>query len=427
MVQKISRLYDSHVHFAMTGELKQRLNLSQLKSSEDLWQLPISKNQFQGDWLVGFGWDEYQWPEKDQNLNKIFLDKIFPDYPVLFSRKDGHKAWVNSKAIQHFPEIEHRDGILLENAHYALLRKIPFFSKEQIRSQILQTQDDFLKAGFTHLRDLSTSFNLLDVLSELEQEGKFKIFFKANFVCDQFKELEDLIEKIIERKNKQNQASKIQIQGVKLFYDGSLGSETALLSRKYPSQKIGIRLWNPVDLEKSIEKIWRSQLDVSIHVIGDQAVDEVVDIARKISSRGISGNLNLEHVQVVRPETISKMKGLHITCHMQPCHFLSDRLWLNEKLGELIKFAFPWESLRRAKIPLHFGSDSPIEVSSVFNNIRAIKSAESFGISKLNSSWITFHTAPVFLSDLGEKETFTLIDEDQEKVSEVWVVGKQVF
>ncbi|HPI40397.1 MAG TPA: amidohydrolase family protein [Pseudobdellovibrionaceae bacterium] len=461
--QTIENLFDSHVHFRMTGEIQSRLDLSKLKSSEELKTLHISPSHFLGDWIVGFGWDEYLWPEKDQNLNKTFLDKIFPHQPVLFSRKDGHRAWVNSLALTLNPEIESLDsclkdskgesvGILLENAHYALLRNLPRPSKNQIEEHLLRAQSLFHQAGFTHVRDLSTSMEQEMILRELNQNNKLKLFIKSNLVCDRFSELDSTLEKA--QVLKSEESNRIQFEGLKLFYDGSLGSETALLSKSYPlssstmqnwdkvDKNFGQRLWEPKELENAIEKIWKRGLDVSIHVIGDQAVDEVVDCARRVSANGIVGRLNLEHVQILRPETLQKMKNLHVRCHLQPCHFLSDRVWLKEKLGDLFSYAFPWEALRRAKIPFYFGSDSPIEPTSVFNNLRALNESAEAGIPQLQTEGglgvFQFHQAYDLWENLGsnkgikiqnskEQKTFTVLDVENHKIKEVWFQGEQLL
>src|SRR5690606_26804128 len=114
----------------------------------------------------------------------------------------------------------------------------------------------------------------------------------------------------------------LKVNGIKVFFDGSLGSETAFLSEPYRGSKnYGQLNWSLSEVEDLLRRVWQSGFEVSIHCLGDEAAHQVVLAARKIYAENISGLLNLEHVQLLRPETIQKMKSLHITCHMQPCHW----------------------------------------------------------------------------------------------------------
>ena len=48
--------------------------------------------------LITYGWHLANFPP--EGPRKEDLDAIFPDYPVLFIRSDGHGAWANSKALE---------------------------------------------------------------------------------------------------------------------------------------------------------------------------------------------------------------------------------------------------------------------------------------------------------------------------------------
>jgi predicted amidohydrolase YtcJ len=180
------------------------------------------------------------------------------------------------------------------------------------------------------------------------------------------------------------------VQGIKLFFDGTLGSDTAYLSKCGCSAKKFA--WSREDLENLIRQCWTHGFEVAVHTIGDEAVDHVVRIARKImAANEITGWLNLEHVEVMRPETLQMMKALHVRCHMQPCHWLSDRAWIKEKLGELYKYAFPWGAISRSGIPLHFGSDSPVAKISLWDNQRALRESIKEKIPPLKGEVLDFH------------------------------------
>jgi len=138
-----------------------------------------------------------------------------------------------------------------------------------------------------------------------------------------------------------------------------------------------------------------------------------VQTAGKISAQGFVGRLNLEYGQVLRPETIQMMKPLHVRCHMQPCHWLSDRQWLKAKLMGLYKYVFPWEALRAAQIPISFGCDSPIEPTSFFANKMALEQSPKEDIKKFTGDLAVVHGHP----DASYTNSWTVIEDD--KIKEV--------
>lgn len=416
-LQVIDNCFDSHCHFMATGQVALGLKLQFLKAAKNetdlirlLSEIQIIPEYFRSNWLTGFGWDHQVWP--DQKLpSKFILDQIFPDIPVFFSRIDGHASWLNSKAISilsgmgfDFNQDDKNiirlqdgtpSGILLEAAHIQALQKLPDFNETQVKSFLIEAQKIFNSAGFTHVRDLSMTLQNWKCLSDLYNENKLTLCIESFITAENILDLPRVLNDI--QWIHKNPCPQLKINGVKFFLDGSLGSETAYISENYLKNKTskGQFHWKQNDIIDLLKQCWSQSLEVAVHCIGDQAVHEIVMAAREVSANGILGRLHLEHVQLVRPETIQLMKPLHITCHMQPCHWLSDHEWLPRVLNEKsMKYLFPWELIRKNKIPIFFGSDSPIEPTSLFNNFKAIVQSPNskFIIPKLMMDWKMFHS-----------------------------------
>ena len=94
---RINACFDSHVHWAATGEFAGRLRLESLRSPSDVMALKPEPSHYHGEWLLGFGWDDNSWSEKP---TREVLDKWFPSVPVALSRRDGHALWVNTEALR---------------------------------------------------------------------------------------------------------------------------------------------------------------------------------------------------------------------------------------------------------------------------------------------------------------------------------------
>lgn len=415
MFFKIPNAFDSHCHFLATGQVALGLSLINLKSPEDVQNLKIQPHHYQGSWLVGFGWDQNQWQKKEfPDVSK--LDKYFPTTPVFFSRNDGHASWINSSGLNELKKNDYdftvdppggkieKDkngnptGMLFDQAHINALVKLPKFEDQQNKKFILKSQAIFNQGGFTHVRDLSMTLATWQILSGLADKKELTVCVEGFVTIESLADLTMVLEEIQRLKNAANPY--LRMQGIKLFLDGSLGSKTAFLSQNYLSVNSGAKscgklCWEMEDVKKALIFAWTKKLDFAVHTIGDEAAHQVVKLARSISGEGLLGRLHMEHVQILRPETIQMMKPLHITCHMQPCHWLSDHTWLKDVIPDgLLKHSFPWESLRKNKIQLQFGSDSPIEVPSLIRNSQALKESALLGWPKFAADWIPFHSHP---------------------------------
>lgn len=384
-------------------------------------QIKVTKNQA-NEWTTGFGWDERHLPfKKIWSLSEI--DQQFDKNPIYFSRVDGHAGITNSLGKELLAQKGiHSDhgNIFFELDHYAALNSLPQPTLAEIREALIQACRYFNSNGYTHVRDMeSTEAAFLEAI-KLEKEGLLTLRVDWNFLCEKAQDIEGVIAAM---KRSKSLSSKLNhVAGLKIYMDGSLGSRTAWLSQPYADngqQSKGI--WSIGHLDEVMEKVWTEGFPLAVHAIGDAAADFIVERARALSARGIAGHLHLEHVEVLRDETIQKMKPLHVRCHVQPCHLLSDQEWLRERLGTLYRFAFPWEAIRKAKIPMSFGHDSPIEEADVFSTLKAIELGKALGIAELRADPWEFMSHPTDTDVFGE----TVFE--NEKVLSVHFLGKKVF
>lgn len=419
---KIPRLYDSHVHWLGTGQMAMGLQLFDLNRAEDIAQIKVEPSYFRGSWLVGFGWDQTKW--SDQAMpSKALLDQIFPDYPVMLQRVDGHCSWLNSMALESLGYECSHSGILQEEEHFKAYSSLPPLSEPQLRQALKRGMEIYNQAGFTHIRDMTCTEAQWRAAKLLEDSGELTLYVQENFLCEHPKEMDQVLAALEEARR--FESAHLKAQGIKIFFDGTLGSNTAWLSKQESCHGCGTRAfsWSAEDLESLFKKAWSKGFEVAVHTIGDEAAHQVVLAARKVmATNQYTGWFNLEHVEVLRPETISMMKALHVRCHMQPCHWLSDRVWLREKLGDLYKYAFPWGALSKMGIPLHFGSDAPVARCSFWDNQRALAESVKEKIPALKGEVAEFHSFPAGGS---LTETYTVFDD--QVLKEIVFDGKVIL
>ncbi len=407
--------YDSHVHWLATGQMKYRLDLSQLKSQEDIKSLKIDPHFFQGDWLLGFGWDQSLWEQK-QFPDKKILDQLFPETPVSFSRADGHATWCNTEALKRIgladakgrtqnplPEIQggkieldsegQATGILIDSAERLIDQVLPVPDQNQIRRYLMQGMQIFNRAGITHIRDLTCTPEQWASVVHLDKSGLLTLAVEEFFGAYEPKDFLPMLQAAIEAKK--DKLKRVRVMGVKVFFDGALGSEGALLSQCYcRTQNKGLSILTEAELKDMMLQTWTAGLALAVHVIGDEAADRVSTVACELWDQGQTGQLHLEHVEMLRTETIKKLQGRQVICHLQPCHWHTDKRWLKEKLGGLYQFVFPWRALQEANIPFFFGSDSPIEEPSLLSNLKALEDSALNSIPKLLGSFTNYHQHP---------------------------------
>ncbi len=415
MVEQISNCYDSHTHFLATGQIASGLQLHSLQSAEEVGALPLKPTFFRGDWLTGFGWDQNKWLAKDFPKLET-LDHFFPDRPVLFSRIDGHASWINTLAMKELQKkgLHVSKGILIEQEHIKALSLLPDFTEIQIKQFLIESQKIFNRAGFTHVRDLSMDLKTWNSLVRLYEEKSLTVCLESFITTEGLSKLDGTLNLVKQMKN--NTCPQLRMMGVKFFVDGSLGSKTAYLSENYlNSNDSGRLMWTRDELVEAFAQVWTAGHDIAVHCIGDECAHLVVRAAREVSAQGILGRLHLEHVEILRPETVQMMKPLHVTCYMQPCHWTSDHAWLPQVLSvSLQKNIFQWELLRKNKIPFFFGSDSPIEKPSIFENKKALLASAKSGVPALQGDWKIYHSHP------DKKWTRSWTEFDQENISQVF-------
>lgn len=436
----IRGVYDSHIHLLGTGLKLKTLDLSVLKSPKDLANLNIQKNDFKGDVLFGFGWNDSLWDTslwKDSKNNiwgqKNFsysniLDQYFFKYPVFFISSDGHRAWLNSLALKKFQCVSL--GLLHDDLKAVVQNQLEPHSKEQIQDALLSAQKVFNSAGFTHVRDMSGDSHYWKCL--LDMDSSLTLRIEQNMGVENPDDFSQALQLAI--KAKKEKLFNIKVCGVKLYYDGALGANTALLNSRYLDEEEVFTTAKPLieaqDLKEMLKQSWMSNLDFSVHVIGDKASEDVLKIAETVIEEFKKKeipirNLNLEHVQLLNKISLSILsRHKNIICHLQPCHFLSDKLWLKNKLSKTaLQNLFVWKQLEDQKQSFYFGSDSPVEPSSLFLNQKALLEASNWNIPNISKPWWHYHTHP---NKEWVGNSYTVLDELNQKILKVYFNGKLI-
>ncbi|MGW8264772.1 MAG: amidohydrolase [Longimicrobiales bacterium] len=300
-------LLDSHAHFWSSGADRlyvADLSYPNVKSIEDVVAVVAEQvaNLEPGEWVQGRGWDEGKLEELRYILASD-LDPVAPENPVWLTHTMGHYGVANSLALE-MADIAGStadpaggtidrapdgtpSGVLKESAQRLVSRMIPGFSDPQVKEGIRELARAFNQECMTGVKDLSVSSSAWKLYEEVRDEGDLNL--RVFGLWSGGRSLEataEAIENISASSRPYRSTGEDQLipGGVKLYIDGSGGARTAWLydewNRDFQDIDEGNRGYPVVDpemLREQIRMYHDAGIHVSVHAIGDRAIDWVVD------------------------------------------------------------------------------------------------------------------------------------------------------
>jgi predicted amidohydrolase YtcJ len=367
-------LVDAHAHLSSLGRSLSLVRLSDAKSADACVarMKAAGKESWQGDWLLGRGWDQNDWAVKEFP-HKALLDEHFRDTPVWLSRVDGHAAWVNSKALAAAGIDETvkdpvggrflRDGkgkltgVLIDNAMDVVAAKIPAATEAQQKARLKAALERCSSIGLTGVHDAGMDLETFKLLQTWDLLGALplRLYAMADGQGDQGKTY-------LERGPYKGRH--LTMRAVKFLADGALGSRGAALKAPYadePSQS-GLLMMSPEDLESRAQAFADRGFQVAVHAIGDKANTVVIDLLTRLEARKAGSRHRVEHAQILSGDDVPRFAQGGLIASFQPTHATSDMPWAEARVGkERIRFAYAWRSVLDTGAHVAFGSDFPVE------------------------------------------------------------------
>jgi predicted amidohydrolase YtcJ len=272
---------DAHVHLFWYG--RQLLTQADLVGSVSidevlgrLLQL-ADRTGAGGGWIQGHGFDqdklaERRFPTKDD------LDRVSRTRPILISRICGHAAVANSAALALLTPAERaagdeRTGLYTEGDIDAFHRRIPPLDEAQMEAAALLACDVALRTGITGVHTLLDTPQQMTAYSRLRARNALplRVTGMPPYASAQALHAHGL------RTGFGDET--LRFGAIKLFSDGSLGAQTALLAEPYadkPSTR-GLRIYDPEDLKAKAADAQAKGFQLAIHPFCYQAVRETLD------------------------------------------------------------------------------------------------------------------------------------------------------
>jgi predicted amidohydrolase YtcJ len=333
--------------------------------------------------------------------NRLQLDSISGERPMLLWGTDGHTGWVNSRALElakitrgtKDPEdgrIE-RDsqgeptGFLVDGAVSLVLGVMEKPTPEKRLEKLRWVLPQLHAVGITSYLEANTDAETVDAYIELarryELDARVTIALESSGADTdaEFARLKGLRERI-------GTQPLLSADFIKLFADGVMEhpTQTAALLSPYldangkPTGSSGKLYLAPAAMASFVEHADANGFNVHVHAIGDAAVRETLDAFAAARAAGSKRLYSIAHLQLIDPADLPRFAANNVIASFQllwaqPDNYSIDAV--EKYIGpERQARQYPARSLANAKGVIAGGSDWDV---SSFNPFEAMATAMS--------------------------------------------------
>lgn len=386
---------DSHLHITGVGEAMTTCNLTSAKSIDDV--IELGKNFIAENpgitVLSGRGWNQDYFTSGEKRLlNRLDLDKISTEIPIVFTRVCCHVSVGNTKALEILGVDENTtvdggtielgsdgrpNGVFNENAVGLIQSVIPDKNDEDIEEAFLKAADYALSLGITSVQSCDIMNNdfeqMFHIIHRIYRNKKTKLRYGHQF---NFQDINDF-KKYLETEHQSDQYDEkfLSKGALKLFKDGSLGARTALMLEDYkdaPGVK-GVAALSDKQLQDLCDLATEHGIRVLTHAIGDGAVESVIkayENTMKDHNKNNTLRHGIVHCQITSMDQLQRIAKLNIPVLYQPIFLDYDIKIVEDRVGkDLSSTSYAFNTLYKLGAPISFGTDAPVEDCNPFPNI----------------------------------------------------------
>lgn len=383
----IPGVVDSHVHVRELGMDAIKVDLVGVKNVDDIVARIRAQrpNATPGEWIIGQGWDEGAFADlggPGGYPTTQALSIAYPDTPIALEALHGFAAMANDAALAKAgitattpnPQggtILLRDdgqpsGVLLTLAQALLFDTVPALDQAQIERAIVVGLETLAAQGVTSVHEAGMEGRDVEAFTALAERGELpiRVFGLLNGNDGA------LMAEWFDRGPLDDPQDRLDIGGIKVFYDGSLGSRTALMRAPYSDRPDTARPTARISLAE-VEELGTNArahgFQMAVHAIGDEANANILTSYERRLAPDETGptpdhRWRIEHAQVVTADFAERAAALNVIASMQPSHAMGDSGWAEDRVGpRRIRRAYAWKSFQDAGVPIIFNSDLPGE------------------------------------------------------------------
>ncbi len=375
---------DAHVHPVGAGLGRLRCDLSGARGLDAYLDIigGYAASHPDEPWIRGDGWSMADFPGGVPHRSD--LDRASPDRPAYFDSRDGHTAWVNTKALElagvtadSLDPVDGRierdpdgrpSGALQEGAADIVGRIVPATTPDELVVGLRLAQAELHTLGITSWQDAivrpdeeELAYTTLAGRGELTARVVGALWWERSRGAEQ-------IDELLERRAR-TAIGRYAPTSVKLMQDGVLENFTGAVIEPYlgadgrPTANRGLSQIDPEALKGHVATLDALGFQPHFHAIGERAVREALDAIE--AARRLNGTTDtrphIAHIQVIHPDDIGRFATLEVVANAQAywaCHEdQMDELTIPFLGPERSTWQYPFRSLLSAGARLAMGSD----------------------------------------------------------------------
>ena len=374
---------DAHIHPAYAGQGMGQASLHDVFSADEYVHLirEWAKAHPDAPWVVGDGWfmDAFE----GGNPPKELLDDAVPDRPAYSASRDGHSAWVNSRALElagitrDTPDpadgviIRRADGephgTLHEGANHLVEDLIPADTEDEWVESILRAQAYLHALGITAWQDAIVRDDVGPAYRRLAEDGRLtaRVVGALWWERDQG---DEQVKRMIERRGDYS-FGRFRATYIKLMQDGIVENFTAGMTESYldaegrPTGNTGKSFVEPEALKRAVTMLDAEGFQCHFHAIGDRAVREALDAvgAARQANGWNDHRHHIAHIQLIHPADVPRFREVGAVANAQPLWACAEgqmeHLTIPFIGPERAAWQYPFRSLERTGAVIAMGSD----------------------------------------------------------------------
>ena len=376
---------DAHVHPPSGGVEMLQCDMNEAYSLPEYERIAAAYAASHPDeeWILGGGWSMDAFP--NGTPDRAPLDRVLPDRPAFLPNRDGHTAWVNSRALEmagitaETPDppdgrIE-RDaqgrptGALHEGAMTLVRKLTPPTTQEQWEEGLLAAQRYLHSLGITAWQDaiVGGSYETYEAYRALAGRGDLTARVVGALWWDRLRGAEQIAELVDKRER--GDVGRFRATSVKIMQDGVVETFTAAVIEPYldaggrPTERYGMSFVDPEALKAYVTELDALGFQVHFHALAERAVRECLDALEAARAANGPNDLrhHLAHIQIVHPDDVPRFRRLGAVANAQPLWAMNEGQMRNLTIpfvgSERAGWQYPFASLHRAGATLAMGSD----------------------------------------------------------------------
>ena len=413
------------------------------------------------NWIVGIMYDDTKFVE-NRPLNRLDIDAVAPDRPVIVRHRGGHTAVVNSRAFEiagitiqtpdpaggkFYREQGAFTGKIAQVAAIVPFQKVgvwPAENRDTRKQNAILSTRRMAASGLTSTTDALGDWDKLVAYQDARDSGE--LCLRVSFMPTGGGSVHQGLKAAGLRSGFGDDM--LRIGAVKFMADGSASERTMRMSTPYRGRPhdYGILTMDQAQVDAAVDDAVASGFRVGIHANGDVAIDTVLTAYERVLKdwQGPNPRFRIEHCSLVNPSLVERMRAAGVI----PVPFYTYAYYHGEKWAEYgdekMNWMFAHRSFLDAGIPVAPASDftpGPFEPLMAIQSLVTRKDKtgriwgaqqrvtvdEALRICTTNGAYASFEESIKGSLTPGKLADFVMLDHDPREVDPDRIMGIRVL